>query len=88
MEKKEVLSGYAIVVLDRGFVYVGTAEVDSDWCIITNARNIRAWGTTQGLGELATNGPTESTKLDIIGTVRAPMRAVISIIDTEESKWN
>ena len=88
MEEKKVLSEYAIVVVDRGFVYVGDAEVTSDWCIVTNARNIRVWGTTRGLGELALNGPTDNTKLDDVGTVRIPMRAVISVIDTEQCKWN
>jgi hypothetical protein len=56
---------------------------DSDWCVITNASNIRIWGTTNGLGELV-SGPTSKTVLDHVGTVRAPMRAVISII---EAKW-
>ena len=88
MEKKEVLKGFAIVVLDRGFVYVGDVEADDNYCTITNAQNIRYWGTTKGLGELVQGGPTEKTKLDMVGTVRAPMRAVISIIDTEKEKWN
>ena len=87
MKCKKVLSGFAIVVLDRGFVYVGDAEISGDWCVITDARNIRYWGTTKGLGELAQNGPTSKTKLDAVGTVRAPMRAVISVIDTEQDKW-
>lgn len=87
MEAKTVLSGYAIVVVDRGFVYVGNVEINPDWCIITNARNIRYWGTTNGLGQLALCGPTKDTKLDPITTVHVPMRAVISVIDTEESKW-
>ena len=87
METKEVMTGYAVVVLDRGFVYVGKVEISGDWCVITNARNIRSWGTTKGLGELVQGGPTDSTKLDVVGTVRAAMRAVISVIDTEESKW-
>ena len=88
MEKKEVLSGFGIVVADRGFVYVGNIEVSSDWCVITNARNIRRWGTTQGLGELVQNGPTGRTQLDVVGTVRVPMRAVISVMDAEESQWS
>ena len=88
METKTVLTGFAIVVLDRGFVYVGKVEVAGDFCLINDATNIRFWGTTKGLGELAQNGPTDKTKLDPVGTVRAPMRAVISIIDTEEKKWN
>ena len=85
---KNVLTGFGVVILDRGFVYVGRITVEEEWCVITEASNVRYWGTTRGLGELAENGPTEKTKLDSVGTVRAPLRAVISIIDTEESKWN
>ena len=87
MEERKVLSGFAIVVLDRGFVYVGNVEVEGDWCVITDAKNIRVWGTTSGLGQLALEGPQESTKLDCVGVVRAPMKAVISIIDTKADQW-
>ena len=87
MEKKETLCGYEIVVADRGFVYVGDVEVTDDWCVITNAKNVRYWGTTKGLGELAGGGPTAKTILDEVGTVRVPMRGVISIIDSEKKRW-
>ena len=76
-----------IVVLDRGFVYVGRVEIEGDFVIIRNAQNIRQWGTTKGLGELV-NGPLANTKLDSVGTVRAANRALISLIDVEQSKWN
>ena len=85
---KETKVGFAVVVLDRGFVYVGNVACDTEWCVISNAHNIRIWGTTEGLGELVRNGPTTKTKLDAVGTVRAPMRAVISVIDSEADKWN
>lgn len=82
-----------IVVVDRGFVYVGRLKMESNlhvdsipFAVLTDARNIRVWGTTAGLGELI-SGPTKATKLDFVGTVRIPMRAVISIIDTEQGKW-
>lgn len=75
-----------IVVLDRGFVYVGRPERDGEMLVIRNAKNIRIWGTTKGLGELV-NGPTSKTQLDPAGTVRAPMRAVITLIDASEFKW-
>lgn len=75
-----------IVVLDRGFVYVGRVTMDAEFVTITKAQNIRAWGTSKGLGEL-TNGPLNSTKLDNVGTVKAPLRALISIIDVKQSKW-
>jgi len=87
MEEKNVLTGFAIIVADRGFVYVGDVESDDRFCRISNAKNIRVWGTTNGLGELALNGPTEKTVLDDVGTVRVPHRAVISIIDTDAAKW-
>lgn len=86
MEHKCTLQGTAIVVLDRGFVYVGRVTIEDDWCIIKDAKNIRVWGTTNGLGELV-GGPTKNTKLDPVGSVRAPMRAVIHIIDVDEAKW-
>ncbi len=88
MEQKTVLKGFGIAVLDRGFVYVGDIEHDGDWCVITNARNIRYWGTERGLGQLALEGPTAKTKVDTVGTVRVSARALISILDTEASKWN
>jgi hypothetical protein len=88
MEAVNVLKGFCIVVLDRGFVYVGNVVHDGEWCVISNARNIRYWGTKAGLGELASKGPQEKTILDFVGSVRAPARAVISLIHTEEKAWN
>lgn len=55
--------------------------------VIGNARNIRRWGTNGGLGELAAKGPQTETKLDDYGTVRAPMRSVIHLIDCDPAAW-
>ena len=87
MDKATVLRGFGIVVADRGFVYVGDIEHDGEWCVISNAKNIRYWGTTKGLGELALCGPTDKTKLDDVGRVRIPARAVISVIESDGGKW-
>jgi transketolase C-terminal domain/subunit len=76
-----------IVVADRGFVYVGHLEETENYAVLRNAKNIRIWGTTKGLSELV-GGPTSKTVLDVVGIVRVPNRAVISIIDVEQSKWN
>ena len=76
-----------IVILDRGFVYVGDISVDADWVTITNARNVRRWGTSKGLGELAKSGPLPNSILEAAGTVRAPMRALIGLIECEASAW-
>lgn len=63
MEKKTVLTGFAIVVCDRGFVYVGKMTWDGEFTTIEDAKNIRYWGTTNGLGELALSGPTAKKSL-------------------------
>lgn len=76
-----------IVILDRGFVYVGTVRIEGDWVLITDAKNVRRWGTSKGLGELAKTGPLEDSVLDPAGTVRAPLRALIGLIQCEASSW-
>lgn len=84
--QKETEGDIKIAVLDRGFVYVGHVKQDGDFLILTKAKNIRQWGTSRGLGELV-SGPLSGTKLDPVGTVRVPSRALISLIDVEQSKW-
>ena len=71
--------GWHIVVLDRGFVYVGDVFENEEAITIENASNIRKWGTTKGLGELV-NGPLKDTVLDKVGTVAAYRNAVIHMI--------
>jgi hypothetical protein len=68
-----------IVVADRGWVFVGKTTIQGDMVKLENARNIRRWGTTSGLGELA-DGPKPDTKLDNYGEVNIPLRAVVAFI--------
>jgi hypothetical protein len=77
-----------IVVLDRGYVYIGRVNIDGDFVQIENAKNIRLWGTSRGFGELANEGPKSSAKLDDVGTVYAPICAVIQLINVDASKWS
>jgi hypothetical protein len=66
-----------IVAADRGWVFVGDCEKHKDGTMtIHNAKNIRRWGTSKGLGEL-TNGPTEKTVFDEYGTVKT--RPILTI---------
>lgn len=69
-----------IVVMQSGFVYVGLVTYDKEFVTITEARNLRTWGTNSGLGELR-NGPLPDTKADESGRVVAPWHAVIHFID-------
>jgi hypothetical protein len=69
-----------IVIADRGWVWVGNITKSSDSITIKNARCIRRWGTTKGIGELAESGPNKDTVLDQSATVVVPSRAIIAMI--------
>jgi hypothetical protein len=76
-----------IVVLQRGWIYVGRFEKDWNHCKLHNAYNIRTWGTTKGLVELV-NGVTSSTKLDKCeGVVEFDWLTVIHTITVNKDKW-
>lgn len=77
-----------IVVLQRGWVLVGKFQQDGTNCKLHNASVIRNWGTTKGLGELAKDGPTSSTKLDPTnGLVEFDVLTVVLQISVNEDKW-
>lgn len=80
-------SNIKIIVLQRGWVYVGKFSQDGFACKLEEASSIRLWGTSRGLGELALNGPTSSTKLDKAGIVRFHELTAVNVIDVEDSKW-
>ena len=76
-----------IAILDRGFVFVGNVAIEGDWLLITDAQNVRRWGTSRGLGELAAKGPLKDTVLDPAGAVRVPVRAWDGLIKCEAASW-
>jgi len=77
-----------IVVLQRGWVMVGRWSQDGDNCALDNAHVIRIWGTTKGLGEIATNGPTSKTVLDPAGRVTFHVMTTVVTLDCNEAKWS
>lgn len=85
-ETNPIMGPQQIVIADRGWVWVGQAKRERDVLVVENCRTIRYWGTTRGLGELAESGPTGTTKLDPVGRLVVPMRAVIGIIACK-SAW-
>jgi len=87
--KQEELKGdIKIVVLQRGWVMVGRFERNGSDCKLHNAQVIRSWGTTRGLGELALNGKTDSTKLDPCnGLVEFDYLTVVASISCKEDIW-
>lgn len=76
-------SKHKIVVCQRGFVYAGDVEQVGDYLVISDAVNVRRWGTKEGLGELAAKGTLPDTKADACGKVRVHKLAVTSLLDCE-----
>ena len=60
-----------IVVLSLGWVFIGDYHPadGAKPAHLTDASNVRKWGTTAGLGELALKGPTKDTVLDPCGVL-------------------
>ena len=76
-----------IVVLQRGWIYIGRFSKVNNFCKLTNAYCIRSWGTTKGLQELV-NGATPNTKLDKCeGIVEFDWLTVIHTITVKEGAW-
>ena len=75
-----------IVVLQRGWVVVGYYAEDGDKVTIERAKVIRRWGTTKGLGELAT-GPVSESVLDPAGLVEAHRLGVVLTIACDPVAW-
>ena len=85
--KQEFSGDIKIVVLQRGWIYVGRFERNGNDCKLHNSYCIRTWGTTKGLQELV-NGVTSSTKLDKCeGVVEFDYLTVIHTINVNPEKW-
>jgi len=74
------IAGKYIVVVESGFVYIGECSYRGEFLKIENCLNVRAWGTTKGLGQLI-NGPTKETVTDPCGTVIVPKGKVILFLE-------
>ena len=79
--------GSCIVVAERGFVYQGDVTIQNGWVLIDNAKNVRYWGTSKGLGQLALEGPQKETKLDACGSVKIPLAHLISLMPGKTTNW-
>ena len=86
-EPKSVGGDIRIVILQRGWVYVGKYFEQGEQCWLENASCIRKWGTSKGLGELAEFGPKSETILDSCPTVKFNKYSVICTINCEKDIW-
>ena len=80
-------SEWRIVIAQRGWVFVGRYDEDGDNVTLTDAKVLRVWGTSKGLGELALSGPTAKTISDPAGTVRLHRLGVVATLDTTVTAW-
>ena len=83
---KIVNGNIRIVVLDRGFVYVGHVTEYDDHIEVKNARSIIRWGTSKHLAELV-NGPLSETKLGDCCDFIAYRGSVVHMISVNQDKW-
>jgi hypothetical protein len=81
-------SNIKIVILQRGWVFIGRYSEDGDNCALDNAYSIRLWGTSKGLGQLALEGKQPSTQLDKAGRVEFHRLTVVATISAKEELWN
>lgn len=77
-----------IIIAQRGWVFVGWYAKRGDSVVLTRAKNVRRWGTTKGLGELAAGGPLETTKMDDAGEVELHQLAVVATLKCNPEKWD
>lgn len=78
-----------IVVADQGWVFVGIVSdgkstLNEEGVLMENAKCIRVWGTSWGLGQLI-NGPTENTILDPMGCVK--VKSVLFTMKVNQDAW-
>ena len=77
-----------IVILQRGWVFVGRYSETDKGCVLTNAKNYRYQGSKKGFGYVAKEGPSGECKLDPCELpVRFNPLTVIATIDCEGAKW-
>lgn len=78
-----------IVIALSGWVYVGKPQREGDLLVIRDCYNIRRWGTTGGLGELALEGPKGETQLDHYGTVKLHVLGLAGgLVECDDKPWN
>lgn len=78
-----------IVILQRGWVFIGAYEKLSDTeCVLTEAKNYRYQGSGKGYGYVALHGPTSKCILDPCELpVRFHPLTVVATLDCDGAAW-
>ena len=83
---KSEINGWHIIAIDNGFVFVGDITVTKDSILVQHTKQLRKWGTTQGLGQI-TGGPTKETAADPVGVLIVPKARLIFALPASEAGW-
>lgn len=81
-------SNIKIVILQRGWAFIGRWTEDGDNCGLDNAYCIRVWGTTKGLGQLALEGKQSETQLDKAGRIDFHRLTIVATINCKDELWD
>ena len=87
-ENRDPNNDIRIVILQRGWVMVGRYKRSDQYVSLENAAVVRVWGTTKGLGELASNGPNKGkTILEPVPVVEFHTLVEIANIRCNVANW-
>lgn len=89
---ERISMGLQIGVFDNGFVFVGQVFLVNDesgqWVEFINGYNVRSYGTTNGLSQLAASGPLPETKLDKIeGLLKCVRGRLNFFMECNKEQW-
>ena len=80
--------GVRIVVLQRGWVVVGHARRFGPRVVVSKCAVVRRWGTTNGLGQLASGGPIPGTTvLDACPDVECLEQEIVLSMKCDPTRW-
>jgi hypothetical protein len=85
--QEEKYLGIRIVILQRGWIFIGKLYQKGVDCRLENAYVIRRWGTSKGLGELASEGEKSETVLDYAGNVSFHKLTEVANLECNTKKW-
>ncbi len=79
--------GYCIVVLDKGFMYIGELTTDGEFLKVDKPKNIRSYTSGKGLLWHAANGDKDMILDGYHRYLKAPYCELKHFIPTEKSLW-
>lgn len=90
-QPNDLMLGCHVVMLDRGFVYVGNMsfkydEAGEPWLVITSAKNITQFAVKKGLGTLR-HGPRDGTVTSEWDVIIAPYKDIMFMIRADYAAW-